>query len=117
MSSFAISTAIPPNVTQVAATARTGPAQATSSTIAAPDYTVKLSAGAQAEMMHQSGQSVASIASSMGTNVDTVDGYLGIVVAVAVPLSAAHNAPAAKAPLPAVPPAATANVPHVNVNV
>ena len=111
MSSFAISTAIPPNVAQIAATARTGPAQATTpSTIASPDDTVKLSPGAQAEMRHQYGQSVASIASSMGTNVDTAGGYLGIVEAVAVALSAAHSAHAAEAP-----PAETANVPHVDI--
>ena len=53
MPSFAMSTAIPPNVAQIAATARTGPVQATPSTIASPDDTVKLSPEAQAEIRHQ----------------------------------------------------------------
>ena len=43
--------------------------------------TVKLSAAAQAKLMHREGQSASSIASSLGTNVKTVDGYLNITVA------------------------------------
>jgi hypothetical protein len=81
----------------MAATARTGPAQ-TEPAPAAEEDTVKLSAAAQAETMHQAGQSISAIASSLGINTSTVDSYLGI--AVAVPLSAApaaHAAPVAKA--------------------
>jgi hypothetical protein len=95
MSSIAFSNFSPSNVAQMAATVRTGPAQADPE-----EDTVKLSAAAQAESMHQAGQSISSIASSLGTNVSTVDSYLGITVAIAVPLTAApaaHAAPAAKA--------------------
>ena len=98
MSSIAFSNLTPSNVTQMAATARTGTAQAQTAPIPVED-TVTLSAAAQAETMHQAGQSISSIASSPGTNVSTVDSYLGITVAVAVPLTAApavHAAPAAK---------------------
>jgi hypothetical protein len=102
MSSIAFSNFTPSNVTQMAATARTGPLHA-EATAAPEEDTVKLSAAAQAETMHQAGQSISSIASSLGTNVSTVDTYLGITVAVAVPLNAAptihaaHAAPATKA--------------------
>ena len=99
MSSIAFSNFTPSNVTQIAATARTGPAHA--DPIPAPEEdTVKLSAAAQAESMHQAGQSISSIASSLGASVSTVDSYLGIAVTIAVPLTAApaaHAAPAAKA--------------------
>ena len=98
MSSIAFSNFTPSNVSQMAATARTGPTR--TETIPAPEGdTVKLSAAAQAATMHQAGQSVSSIASSLGTSVSTVDSYLVITVAVAVPLTAAplvHAAPAAK---------------------
>jgi len=46
--------------------------------------TVTLSAAAQAKILHQSGQSVASIASSLGTDTKTVDDYLGITVTNAI---------------------------------
>jgi hypothetical protein len=108
MSSIAFSSASPSNVAQMATTARTGPVQA--GPIPAPEEdTVKLSAAAQAETMHQAGQSISSIASSLGTNVTTVDSYLGIAVAIAVPLTAApaaHATPVAKAE-----PAAAASLP------
>ena len=98
MSSISFSGFTPLNVTQTQAIARTGPAQAES--VATPEEdTVKLSDSAQAESMHQAGQSISSIASSLGTNVSTVDGYLGITVAVAVPLTSSpsvHAIPAAK---------------------
>jgi len=99
MSSIGFLNFTPSNVTQMAATARTGPAQA-DPTPAPEEDTVKLSASAQAETMHQAGQSISSIASSLGTSVSTVDSYLGIAVAIAVPLTAApatHAAPVAKA--------------------
>jgi hypothetical protein len=98
MASISFSVFTPSNVTQMAATARTGPAQAEAAAIPEED-TVKLSASAQAETMHQAGQSISSIASSLGTSVSAVDSYLGITVAVAVPLTAApavHAAPAQK---------------------
>jgi hypothetical protein len=97
MSSIGIGilSAIPPNVAQVSATARTGPAQVTPPPAAAPEEdTVKLSVGAQVASLHESGQSPASIASALGTNVTTVDSYLGIVPTVAVPTTA-QAAPAA----------------------
>jgi hypothetical protein len=98
MSSIAFSNFTPSNVTQLAATSRTGPAQAETASTPEED-SVRLSDAAQAETMHQAGQSISSIASSLGTNVSTVDSYLGITVAVAVPLTAApsvHAAPVAK---------------------
>jgi hypothetical protein len=109
------------SVSQLNATARTGPEQEQNidqtgdltvgqAPPAFAEDTVKLSAGAQAQAMHQSGQSVSSIASSLGTSVSTVDSYLGITVAVSVPLTAA---PAAKA-APATSAAATA-APKVDV--
>jgi hypothetical protein len=57
---------------------RTTPAATTSKD------TVTLSAAAQAKVLHQSGQSVASIASSLGTDTKTVDEYLGITVSNAI---------------------------------
>jgi len=91
------------------ATARTGPAQVEAATTPEED-TVKLSAGAQAETMHQAGQSVSSIASSLGTDVSTVDSYLGITVAaVAVPPTATPSVHAASAAI--VPSAATTGLP------
>jgi hypothetical protein len=98
MSSIAFSNFTPSNVTQMEATSRTGPAPAEVAPVPEED-TVKLSDAAQAETMHQAGQSISAIASSLGTNVSTVDSYLGITVAVAVPLTAApaaHAAPAAR---------------------
>jgi len=108
MSSIAFSNVSPSNVAQMAAIARTGPAQA--DPIPAPvEDTVKLSAAAQAETMHEAGQSISSIASSLGTSVSTVDSYLGITVAIAVPLTAAPTAHAAHAAKAA--PAAAALLP------
>ena len=98
MSSIGFSNFTPSNVTQMAATAGTGPERAEPASTPEED-TVKLSAAAQAVTMHQAGQSISSIASSLGINVSAVDSYLGITVAVAVPLTAApsvHAAPAAK---------------------
>ncbi|HUD74616.1 MAG TPA: hypothetical protein VMQ76_06040 [Terracidiphilus sp.] len=46
--------------------------------------TVTLSAAAQARVLHQSGQSIASIASALGTDTKTVDSYLGITVTAAI---------------------------------
>jgi hypothetical protein len=46
--------------------------------------TVTLSAAAQARVLHQSGQSIASIASALGTDTKTVDSYLGIAVTAAI---------------------------------
>ena len=108
MSSISFPISAPSNVSQMQATARTGPAQAETATTPEED-TVKLSASAQAETMHQAGQSISSIASSLGTDVSTIDSYLGITVAVAVPLTSApsvHAAPAAK-----VAPTATTELP------
>lgn len=120
MSSVAFSSTIPPNVAQIDATARTGPAQNQTVGQAAPDPpedTVKLSDSAQAEAMYQSGQSVSSIASSLGTTVDTVDSYLDITATAVSPqaaishmgASAPKSAPAAAtAPAASTTPAASA---------
>jgi hypothetical protein len=104
MSSVAFNLSTPSNVTQMAATARTGPAPAEPTPAAsepapaASEDTVTLSASAQAEALYHGGQSVASIASSLGTSVQLVDSYLSITPTVAVAVSAApavHSAPAA----------------------
>jgi 3-hydroxy-3-methylglutaryl CoA synthase len=109
MSSIAFPGSAPSNVTQMQATARTGPA--TAEPAPAPDEdTVTLSASAQAEAMYQGGQSVSSIAASLGTSEQLVDSYLSITPSVAVPVSAApaaHSAPAAHA-APATPAAPAA---------
>jgi len=70
-----------------------------------PEDTVTLSAAAQAQMMHQSGQSVSSIASSLGTSVSTVDSYLGITAAT---VSSQVAISTAEASTPKAAPAATA---------
>jgi hypothetical protein len=111
---FPISTAV--NEAQAATTARTAPAQTQPAPQAAqnlPEDTVTLSAAAQANAMYQSGQSVSSIASSLGASASTVDSYLGITAAVAVPLHAAHAAHAA--PPKAAAPAASADASKVAV--
>ena len=61
--------------------------EATTTTPAATsskEDTVTRSAAAQAKVLHQSGQSVASIASALGTDTKTVDSYLGIAVTQAI---------------------------------
>jgi len=65
--------------------------------------------------MHQAGQSVSSIASSLGTSVTTVDSYLGIATTIAVPLTVSSGAHAA--PAKAAAPAATADSPKVAVKI
>jgi len=109
MSSIAFNIFTPSNVTQMAATARTGPALAEPAPESNED-TVTLSASAQAEAMHQGGQSVSSIAASLGTSVQLVDSYLSITPSVAVPVSASPGAHSAQAPhtAPATPAAPTA---------
>jgi hypothetical protein len=61
--------------------------------------TVKISAAAQARVLRQAGQSVASIASALGTDTKTVDDYLGIAVTKAIDqaLQAAEGAASSKA--------------------
>ena len=61
--------------------------------------TVTLSVAAQAKVLHQSGQSIASIASALGTDTKTVDSYLGITVTEALneALKAAEATTTAKA--------------------
>jgi hypothetical protein len=86
--------ATPADATQQATTATTTPAATTSKA-----DTVTLSAAAQARVLHQSGQSIASIASALGTDTKTVDSYLGITVTQAIDqaLKAAEAAATAKA--------------------
>jgi 3-hydroxy-3-methylglutaryl CoA synthase len=88
MSSIAFNNFTPSNVTQMAATTRTGPATAEPAPASSED-TVTLSASAQAEAMYHGGQSVSSIAASLGTSEQLVDSYLSITTSVAVPVSAA----------------------------
>jgi hypothetical protein len=59
-----------------------------------PEDTVKLSQSAQIQALSQSGDSAASIASSLGVSVASVDSILGIVTAVtvAMPASGGHKA-------------------------
>jgi hypothetical protein len=42
--------------------------------------TVKLSAAAQAKLLHRQGQTVGNIAAALGTDAKTIDGYLGVTV-------------------------------------
>ena len=96
MSSFAVSGITSSNVPEVAATVRTAPVQAQAAASSMPEDTVKLSAAAQAKLLYKQGESVSSIASSLGTSVSAVDSYLGITVAIPVATaSVAHAAPAA----------------------
>lgn len=93
MASIAIGSATPSNAVQPVATAKAAlaPAQTTAKAPAVlkPD-TVKLSPAAQARMMHRAGQSPSLIATTLGTNIRAVDGYLNIKVAVqAAPAPAA----------------------------
>jgi hypothetical protein len=59
-------------------TSTTGTAQATTQT--ASQDTVKLSPQAQAKSLYHQGQSVATIASTLGTTSKQVDDYLGITL-------------------------------------
>ncbi len=47
--------------------------------------TVKLSEAAQAQSLHQQGESVGNIADSLGTDLATVDDYLGVTVELSAP--------------------------------
>ena len=71
----------------------------TQASTASQNDTVKISAAAQAKILHQSGESVANIASSLGTDTKTVDDYLGITVTKAIDqaLQAAEGAATSKA--------------------
>jgi hypothetical protein len=71
---------------QTASAAKTAAAQSESPAQASPGFeedTVKLSAAAQAKLMHRQGQSPALIAATLGTDVKSIDGYLGIQIAAA----------------------------------
>jgi 3-hydroxy-3-methylglutaryl CoA synthase len=111
---FPITTAL--SQAQAAATVSAPPAQtqpAPQTAQSLPEDTVTLSAAAQANAMYQSGQSVSSIASSLGASASIVDSYLGIATAIAVPLHAAHAAHAA--PAKAAAPAASADASKATV--
>jgi len=104
MASIAISGASSSNALQTAPKAVQvqvqAPADAHNTAILKPD-TVKLSAAGMAKMMHRSGQSPALIAAALGTSVASVDGYLGIKVAVQATASAAATATPATTTAPA----------------
>ncbi len=78
------------NLSGAVQTAQAAPAQtnAAASTAAqaatSQEDTVKLSAAAQAKLLHQQGQSISTIASSLGTTTKAVDSYLGITVEQAI---------------------------------
>lgn len=81
------------------ATKTTEASTTTQADTASQNDTVKISAAAQAKILHQSGESVANIASTLGTDTKTVDDYLGITVTKAVEqaLQAAESATTSKA--------------------
>jgi hypothetical protein len=112
MASFAISGTTPSNETQAVSSAKAAPAQAepTAKTASLQPDTVKLSAAAQAKMMHRQGQSAALIAATLGTDIKSVDGYLGIKIATptAATLTAAASEPTETATKTATPTATTA---------
>lgn len=112
MASMSISSASQANLAQTAAASRPAQVQPETESKAAPAVlkqdTVKLSAAAQARMMHRQGQSPALIAAMLGTNVASVDGYLNIKVAAPVsatptPAPTAQAAPSAPAAAPEEP--------------
>jgi hypothetical protein len=77
----------------------TAPAATTETVTTGQVDSVQLSVAAQAKLLHKEGQNVATIAASLGTNANTVDGYLGITVTKAIDqaLQAAEAAATAKA--------------------
>ena len=98
MASLTISGTSPVTMAQTVSAAKTAAAQSESQAKASPGFkedTVKLSAAAQAKLMHRQGQSPALIAATLGTDVKSIDGYLGItIVAAASAMStAAQTAP------------------------
>jgi hypothetical protein len=108
MSSIAFPGITASSDTQMNAIARTGPVQNQTTSQSAPnptEDTVKISASAQAQAMYQSGQSVTSIASSLGASVNIVDSYLGIT-AVSSQVVIAHAGGSAQKAAPAAAPAA-----------
>lgn len=116
MSTFAISSLLPPNVEQSTATARTGPAQPQQSdptpdpTSTTPQDTVKLSATAQAVQLYQSGDSVSAISADLGISTSLVDSYLSITPSTSAPISIGSGSHAA-APAAAASTTATAATP------
>ncbi|MGB7546130.1 MAG: hypothetical protein WBM14_00140 [Terracidiphilus sp.] len=101
MTSLAISGTTPPTVAQAAPASKTASVQA-ETTVKAPVVlkadTVKLSLAAQAKLMHRQGQSLTLIAAALGTDVKSVDGYLGIKVAVQVSATPEAASPGQAAP-------------------
>jgi len=75
------------NASQPGTTAKAAPAGSTDSASGATlkEDTVKLSLAAQATSMHRQGQSPKLIAANLGTNVATINGYLGTMVAAPTP--------------------------------
>jgi hypothetical protein len=118
MASFAINSATASNALQSAGTAKAAGAQTETTTKAPatlqPD-TVKLSAAAQAKMMHRAGQSPSLIAATLGTNIASVDGYLNIKVpvqAAQAPVAAPAEKEAEAAPAPSAQPSTTTKAPE-----
>lgn len=96
---IAISAATPSSATQAAPAAKAPQAESIAKPSARlqPD-TVKLSPAAQAKMMHRAGQSLALIAATLGTDVGSINGYLGIKVAAQPPTMPADTLAPSAAP-------------------
>jgi len=102
MASMAISGATPLPQAQSTASSSApvhAPSTATSSPRLQPD-TVKLSVAGQAKMMHRQGMSIGVIASTLGSNVASIDSYLGIKVATAAVTAQPSATPQAATPAP-----------------
>ncbi|MDR3775349.1 MAG: hypothetical protein P4K97_00515 [Terracidiphilus sp.] len=101
--SFPTTTNSVPDRTQVDSTAKTTAVQTeqttTTTATTAQEDSVKISAAAQAKLLHQQGQSVTVIAAALGTTTKAVDGYLGITLTQALEktLQATEAATTAKA--------------------
>ena len=68
------------NTTQPSAATKADRAAIPQTTATSQEDTVKLSAQAQAKLLHSEGQSVSTIAASLGTDAKTVDNYLGVTL-------------------------------------
>lgn len=73
-------TGLTSSATELFSTSGASKTAAQTSTQAEPQDTVKLSAAAQARLLHQQGQSVTVIASALGATAKQVDDYLGITL-------------------------------------
>ena len=114
MAAIVLSNVSSQNLAQSVAVGKSAPAQSApnlrQSATLQPD-TVRLSAAAQAKLMHRQGQSLAVIAASLGTNVAAVDAYLGIKATAPTPAPATAEP---KQPVATATPAASPAKPAPN---